>query len=239
MAPLLLLVVLSVTLQASAKKEFVDLSQEHKPGIVAYPIHSRSKRESVDVKIEYNTFQTVEHYGTHVDVPCHMMEGKWRLHEVPVSQFTGPAVVIDLTDRAADNPDAGVTVADIEAYHLFPYPGFHANTTKWLVENRSTFHGIGVDTISLDRGLSKTFRAYLNLFAGNKVGFETLANLEKIPEAGAMFHGIPINLYDGSGCPVRTYAIVDSDSSASSRLTPMAFVGMLAVGMQAVRLRFM
>ena len=63
-----------------------------------------------------NTFRTAEHGGTHIDAPIHFAEGRNTVDEIPLEQLMGEAVMIDVSDRCADNPDYLVTVADIEVW---------------------------------------------------------------------------------------------------------------------------
>jgi hypothetical protein len=44
----------------------------------------------------------------------------------------------------------------------------------------------------------------------NRVGFEMVANLSKLPPAGATVYALPIKIHDGSGGPVRMFAILNS-----------------------------
>lgn len=65
-------------------------------------------------------FCSPEHGGTHLDAPIHFGEGRWTNADMPVERFVGPAVVIDVSARAAGNADYLLTVADIvewEAAH--------------------------------------------------------------------------------------------------------------------------
>ena len=57
-----------------------------------------------------------EHSGTHVDVPGHFVEGNRLAHELTPDELMAPLAVIDISDRAAVDPDAAVTVADIRGY---------------------------------------------------------------------------------------------------------------------------
>ena len=57
-----------------------------------------------------------EHTGTHVDAPAHFNpEGRYA-SELTARELMVPAVVIDIADRAAADPDAVVTVADVRDY---------------------------------------------------------------------------------------------------------------------------
>jgi len=60
-------------------------------------------------------FTMLEHYETHMDAPAHF-GGKDTLDEIPIQRFFGPAVVIDVRDQVAKNPDYRLTVKDIEQW---------------------------------------------------------------------------------------------------------------------------
>ncbi|XP_074657708.1 isatin hydrolase-like [Tubulanus polymorphus] len=62
---------------------------------------------------ESNTFSSPEHLGTHLDSPAHFYKDAWRVHEIPVDRLIGPLVKIDITRRAAENPNVAVTVDDL------------------------------------------------------------------------------------------------------------------------------
>jgi kynurenine formamidase len=62
------------------------------------------------------SFSASEHGGTHLDSPVHFAEGKAAVDQIPLRQLIGPAVVIDVTARTAQNRDYLVTSADITAW---------------------------------------------------------------------------------------------------------------------------
>lgn len=61
-------------------------------------------------------FTMLEHYGTHMDAPAHFPPGKTTVDQIPVHQLFGPAVVIDIRDKAASDVDYRLTPEDIEAW---------------------------------------------------------------------------------------------------------------------------
>ena len=63
-----------------------------------------------------NSICTPEHGGTHLDAPIHFAEGKNTTDLVPLSRLIAPAVVIDISDAAASNPDALLEPTHIEAF---------------------------------------------------------------------------------------------------------------------------
>jgi kynurenine formamidase len=63
-----------------------------------------------------NNFCAAEHGGTHLDAPIHFGEGRWTADEVPLDRLVGPAVVVDISARAAVDPDALLGRADLAAF---------------------------------------------------------------------------------------------------------------------------
>lgn len=63
-----------------------------------------------------NAFSSPEHGGTHIDAPAHFAKGKWTLDQIPLTQLAGEAIVIDVSEKAKNNPDYQATVADVEAW---------------------------------------------------------------------------------------------------------------------------
>lgn len=59
-----------------------------------------------------------EHTGTHLDIPAHFIAGAEKVDTYSPSLLVSPAVVIDISAKAAENPDAEVTVEDLEAWEL-------------------------------------------------------------------------------------------------------------------------
>src|SRR6202046_1764467 len=62
------------------------------------------------------SFWMLEHYGTHMDAPAHFPPGKITLDEIPDTHFFGPAVVIDVREEAAKDPDYRLSTARVEKW---------------------------------------------------------------------------------------------------------------------------
>jgi len=60
-----------------------------------------------------NNFCAAEHGGTHLDAPIHFAEGRWTADQIPLDRLVGSAVVIDLSAKAAHDPDTLLTPADL------------------------------------------------------------------------------------------------------------------------------
>ena len=85
----------------------------------------------------WNNFRTGEHTGTHFDAPIHWVTGKDLddVAQVPPARLVGPAVVVDVADRVAENPDFLLEVADLEAWQAahgpLPKDGWLLLRTGW------------------------------------------------------------------------------------------------------------
>jgi kynurenine formamidase len=86
-------------------------------------------------------------------------------------------------------------------------PGFSEQAARFLVADRDIV-GAGVDTLSLDKAEAQKFVAHLALLGAGKYGVELIANLGRLPAAGAtIIVGAP--KHEGaSGGPARVYAVV-------------------------------
>jgi kynurenine formamidase len=63
-----------------------------------------------------NSFCSPEHGGTHLDAPRHFAQGRWTSADIPVERFVGPAVVIDISQKAATDRDYRLKPEDIAAF---------------------------------------------------------------------------------------------------------------------------
>jgi len=86
------------------------------------------------------------------------------------------------------------------------FPGLSREAAEWLVKRKVA--GVGVDTASLDPGSSREFMAHRVLNGAGIYGIENVANLEKLPEAGATLLALPMKIEGGSGAPTRVIAIL-------------------------------
>jgi len=57
-----------------------------------------------------------EHGGTHLDAPLHFARGRHATHEVPLDRLVGPAVVLDVSEAAAVDPDYRLTPDDVRRF---------------------------------------------------------------------------------------------------------------------------
>ena len=68
----------------------------------------------------WNNISMGEHTGTHFDAPVHWISGKDlpnnSVDTIAPANFIAPAVVIDISQQSAANPDYELTVADVAAW---------------------------------------------------------------------------------------------------------------------------
>lgn len=87
------------------------------------------------------------------------------------------------------------------------FPGFHVEAVKMLMEETGAM-SIAVDTLSLDFGPSADFATHYAWLPSGRFGIENVANLDKIPAAGAtLVIGAPKHR-GGTGGPARLIALV-------------------------------
>lgn len=92
------------------------------------------------------------------------------------------------------------------------FPGYSAESARFLVDERKVT-GIGIDTLSIDHGLSRDFAVHHVVNAAGKYGLENVANLDKLPPRGFSLVVAPMKIETGSGGPTRIFAIVPGSSN--------------------------
>jgi kynurenine formamidase len=86
------------------------------------------------------------------------------------------------------------------------FPGFSKEACAFLLNEREVA-GLAVDTLSLDFGASMDFAVHKLWLGAGKWGLECVANLAKLPPAGAtVFVGAP-KVIGASGGPTRVLAV--------------------------------
>jgi kynurenine formamidase len=194
-------------------------------------------------KVLSGRFTMAEHTGTHLDAPNHFSAGQISVDKIPAGQLFAPAVVLDVKEKAAENPDYMLMVEDISAWEqmhgqvpansvVFMYtgwderwtnfdryknaapdgslhfPGFSSESAALLINERNVA-GLGIDTLSVDYGLSKDFSVHHISHGKGKYNLENVANLGTLPPAGAFLIVAPIKIENGTGGPARIFALVN------------------------------
>ena len=108
------------TLAQDRQPRVIDLGhpiQSSDPTWDAAPAYSRSVVATIE-KDGYTGGKIAieEHFGTHVDAPAHFAAGGWTVDRIPVERLYRPGIRIDVSKRAAANPDYRVTASDIQQF---------------------------------------------------------------------------------------------------------------------------
>jgi kynurenine formamidase len=114
-----------------------------------------------------NNLSHNEHTATHMDAPAHFIADGWTADLIPVQQLIAPLVVIDISERAASDPDAAVTVDDITAWEAangpLPEGAFVAMYSGWAVHlgDPAAYINLDADGVQHYPGFSDEASAYL------------------------------------------------------------------------------
>lgn len=235
---------LAAASRAGRRRRFEDLTHLFREGFPVFAFDPPSRTTLVTV--EANGFYSQEwrfheHSGTHMDAPGHFIAGGRLAPQITLQELMRVRiVVIDISRRAEDDPDAVVTPRDLKRFErrhgripnragvfmysgwekrvndptayknpdaagTYHFPGFSIDAAMWLLEKRN-ITCIGVDTLSIDPGISQTFPVHHAVLGADKYGLENLANLKRIPPIGARAVVGLIPWEEGSGGPCRVIA---------------------------------
>jgi kynurenine formamidase len=180
---------------ATGKTRVIDLTYAVSEKQVPWPGDAKgfeAKENATVAKNGYFTrsFWMLEHYGTHMDAPAHFPPGKTTLDKIPVEKFFGPAVVMDVREDAARNPDYTLTVKRVEdwerKYGAIPAGAIVLLRTGWAsrwpdvaryrnqdAEGKMHFPGFSVEAakILLQRKISGLGCDTLSIDPGNSPNF--------------------------------------------------------------------
>lgn len=97
-----------------------DLTHLFRVGIPMFPgVPRPSKTTFVTVPVNgfYGQIWNIwEHTGTHLDVPAHFVVGGRTTPQLTLDELLAPIAVIDISERAARDPDTVVTTDDLRRY---------------------------------------------------------------------------------------------------------------------------
>jgi kynurenine formamidase len=87
------------------------------------------------------------------------------------------------------------------------FPGFSLAAAEFVVKTRKAV-GLGIDTLSVDKGMATTFPVHQFTSKQSVYHLENVAALGLVPPRGATVVVAPLKLSDGSGAPVRLLALI-------------------------------
>lgn len=101
----------------------------------AEPMRIEQIKSIADDGFYKNRLTLDEHTGTHMDAPAHFIEGGTTADDLDPRAFFAPLVVIDISAKAASDPDAVVTDGDLAAWEAvngtIPDRAFVAMYSGW------------------------------------------------------------------------------------------------------------
>lgn len=169
--------------------------------------------------------QLASHTGTHMDAPSHLLRNGFPLDVLPISQFCGRAVVLDVSDV----PEGGIiTVERLRTrsedlicadfallytgweekwgtdgyYGAFPVPD--AAAARYLVS--CGLKGVGTDALSVDTLNDSELLTHKALLGGGLVIVENLCLKKIAGRTDVMFFALPLKYENADGAPVRAIA---------------------------------
>lgn len=153
-----------------------------------------------------------DQYGTQLDPPAHWEEYGATISDLPPTFAVRPLVVIDIHDQVAQDPGYHASLDDVKAweskhgpipagsvvmirsdwskqwsnpsrFNQKPFPGVKLETLKFLhLERKILFHGHE----PLDTDTTPTLEGEAWLLHNHFTQAEGVANLDQVPEAGAL-----------------------------------------------------
>ena len=174
------------------------------------------------------------HTGTHMDAPSHLLPEGRSLDQMPMSQFSGRATVLDVSGEGAvitesflqANYDA-IYCADYILFYTgwedrwgtdayledtFPVPDEAA--ARYLVSRG--LKGVGTDALSLDR-LSGPHPVHTALLKSGAVILESLCLKKVRGRKDFLFFALPLKFQDADGAPIRSFAELRESHEAERR----------------------
>ncbi|KAJ3712664.1 putative cyclase [Lentinula raphanica] len=218
------------------KRELIDLSHPLDPNRISL-WHTMPPFTCCPVAtIEKDTFSihTISmgtHTGTHIDAPCHFIPGGKSIDQTPLDVLHGPALLIDLTHKQAQ--ECISWEEDLLPYAEQMHPGtivvLHTGWSRyWAKEGNEYFEHpyveplvarellaheiavLGLDVPNPDVTGSGGHPFHAIFLGGGGYIVENLTNLEKLRGIHPVVSLLPINIVGSDGAPVRGVAWDDS-----------------------------
>ena len=152
----------------------------------------------------------LNHIGTHIDAPAHMIDGGKTLGSYPIDKFVGPGKVIDVSggyDRSMI-ASVGVSAGDIVLIYnsnktASEPPEMPMGFAQGLIDIGIKM--IGVESITLDD--AESFPLHKVFLAADVMVTESLTNLDQLIGKDFTIYALPLRI-DLDGAPARVIAEV-------------------------------
>ncbi len=176
----------------------------------------------------------LDHVGTHIEVPYHVIEEGNDLAAVPLEQLCGEGVILDLTavESGADvtlsaiqkaAADAGGVEKDNIVFCRFDFdkhydklerpkaPSFTAEAIGWLVDQGMKMMGVdtgGIELPSRDPRAPKQHNHHLLMDKGIPL-IENLAHLDQLSKSRVTIFAFPVAIQKLDSFPLRVVVLED------------------------------
>ena len=183
------------------------------------PQTSLMKSREGGYRCNVTRIDTGVHFGTHLDAPCHFIEGGKAVEDLDLGTLVGPCVVVEIPDTQAIGPShleaanipAGTTRLILKTSNsaLWDDPGheffrdFAAITpdaAKWLVARGIRL--IGIDYLSIQRFADEVSTTHIVLLEAEVVIVEGL-DLRAVAPGAYDLTCLPMKIAGSDGAPVR------------------------------------
>jgi len=179
------LILIPCCLAAEEQSHIVDLSHELFEGIPTFPGGASFRAEPI-ATIEQagyfaNRLELGEHTGTHVDAPIHFQPDALSVNALLPTQLVGPGVLLSIASKAAANPDATVSLADVMQWEQtngpIPARSFVLIQTGWSTRwpDETAYRNADEKGIMHFPGLAEEAAVALLARDINGVGIDTLS----------------------------------------------------------------
>lgn len=197
----------------------IDISRTISSGSVVFPGDSPLKMDKVceigpSCPCSITQLGWTTHFLTHVDPPCHFIQGGKTLDDISIDRFCGEALVISVTGDAIaadDLPNGrldGVSLLfktrnsrlgdtdDFDANHVY--------LTKEAAEKAvaAGVNLVGIDYLSVDHFGDETYPTHRTLLGNNVLILEGV-NLAPVSPGRYTLFALPLKIQQGDGSPVR------------------------------------
>lgn len=105
--------------------------------------------------------------------------------------------------------------ANPDAAGVLHFPGISPEAAEFLARDRDV-SGIGVDTLSVDPGVDKTYQTHRVWLGTGRWAVELVANLAQVPPVGAMLFVGATKVEGATGGPVRLLAVTPAATSGGA-----------------------
>ena len=164
------------------------------------------------------------HTGTHMDAPAHLLQDGRTLDQMPMSQFSGRATVLDVSGEGPVITEAFLR-SNYDAIHSADYILFYTGwEERWGTERfledafpvpdeeaarylvSRGLKGVGTDAISIDRIADSHLPVHHILLKDSVLSIENLCLRKVRGRKDFLFFALPMKFQDTDGAPVRAFA---------------------------------